>query len=348
MGETIPGANPAAAARSATRGSESPGRPTICVRPRFVSCEAARGERQARERNGSDHERDRPRRREAGEPARPLARRVEASRGPEERTAEDRHRRRHERDRDAQADQHGERHPRTERAEEVELACDERGRSAGDDEPRRDDDGQVVGRRALRCLDPLLARGEPLAHPVQEEDGVVGDHAEQEHDEHGLRVARDRDVEALADHAGRSQRDDVRDARGEERHERRDRRAEVDAEDQRDQRDRRDRHPRQAALDLPPLLHARRDDAGHPDEAVVREAHVLLREPVRELVLVVEVGLRRVEVEVGDRRRAGLARAGEDVAHVHDRNRAADLAQLGILSVCDALRAAGDPLERGA
>ncbi len=104
---------------------------------------------------------------------------------PEDPAAEDRHQRGDEGDRDGERDEHRQRHPGAERTEELELPGDERQRPAGDDQARGDDDREVLRGRLVRGSEPLLAGVQPLPHPVQEEDGVVGDHSEQEHEKEG-------------------------------------------------------------------------------------------------------------------------------------------------------------------
>ena len=68
----------------------------------------------------------------------------------------------------------------------------------------------------MRGVEPPLARFEALFHPVQEEDRVVGDDAEQQHHQHGLGVPRNPHPEPLAGPRDAAERDHVRDARREE------------------------------------------------------------------------------------------------------------------------------------
>ena len=188
---------PCATPRTRAGARSRPGSPWICVRPRFVSRKPAPGDREpASATTAITNATGRVvvnRASRLGPLAwRPARARLDGqkSRGPRiaiiagtSVTAT------------KSADQHRERHPGPERAEEPELSRDQRGRPAGHDQPAV----ITIGRYSAVAVSAAARAGSPasqtLAHPVQEEDRVVGDDPEQEHDQHGLGVARDRHVE---------------------------------------------------------------------------------------------------------------------------------------------------------
>ena len=173
------------------------GKPLDLGDPEVRLQQALTGDREADTGDEGDRERNGPRRSEVGEATGPAGRPLAARPpGPEHALTEDRHQGRDERDRNPQRDEDGQRHSRAEGAEELELARDEGGRAAGDDQARGDDDRQVLSGRPVGGVEPFVARVEALPHPVQEEHRIVRDHAEQEYDENRLGVARDGDAAA--------------------------------------------------------------------------------------------------------------------------------------------------------
>ena len=238
---------------------------------------------------------------------------------PEHPPAEDPHRRRDEEHGDGEADQHDDGHRRPERAHEVDPGDPERGEPGGDDQPGGEHDRQHLRGRPARGRSRRLALAQSAEHPREEEDRVVGDDREQEHDDDRLHLVLDVHPEPRGQVRHRVDRDQVGEPGGGKRDERRDDRAQVQPEDHGDQEDRRQLDPEQAAVDLVRLRDRPRDEAGRVRAGarnrdrlgVVRRERVLL--PRREAP---------GKAEVGDRRRAALARAADQPERVQVRQRA--------------------------
>ena len=148
-----------------------------------------------------------------------------------------------------QADQHRERHAGAEVAEEPLGGHGERGRAGRHHEPRGDDQRRVARGGAARGRPAGLAAGQLAAHAREVEDRVVGDDAEEQHDDDRLELRRRRRPDACAEPGHDPQGDLVGEAGREQRDQRREQRAEGQADDQGDEDDRGDLHVRQRGGD---------------------------------------------------------------------------------------------------
>ena len=187
-------------------------------------------------------------------------------------------------------------------------------------------------------VDPLLTFEEPPPHARQEEDRVVGDDPEQEHDHDRLHVAGHRDAHLLAHPRRDPDRDEVGDRRREERDERGAERAEVEAQDREDDEHGGERHPGEVAVDLLPLGEPGRNAAGDADERVVRLPGLDRGPVVGDARLVADRRL-ALEEEERDRGRRVLARAGDELEGVQERERERDAV---VLTLAGLDRAVGD------
>jgi hypothetical protein len=122
------------------------------------------------------------------------------------------------------------REPRAEDLEEVEVGREQAGGRRGDGEPGDEHGRQHVSRAAGSGGARDIARAQAIPEPRQEEDRVVGDDPEQEHDEHGLDLARNREPVGLAEPAQDPNREQVGDRDRREVDERRPQRSEVDGD----------------------------------------------------------------------------------------------------------------------
>ena len=178
----------------------------------------------------------------------------------------------------------------------------------------------VVSAVARVAASSRVAPPQRLRTRVREvEDDVVGDDAEHERDEQRAQQRRLREAGPAGHVRDELLGQGVGGADGRKREERRAGRAEAHAHEQRDQDDRRDLDQRQRAVDQRPLVHLRRGDAGDAHQVVVMAGDV---GPVAShgRLRCVRRGIRG-RLEIGDRRRAGLARAGHDPGAVHDGER---------------------------
>ena len=188
---------------------------------------------------------------------------------PEDRPAEDGEERRNERDRHGEPDQGRQRHARPEGTEELELADEQRGAAAHDDEACGDHDRQYLDRGVAHCLLPRLPGLEASTHAREEEDRVVGDDPEQEHHHQRLDFLRYPDAGHIADPGDHVNRDAVGDRGGEEGEERGADRSEGEGQQDGDQDDAGELDVRERGVDLVELRQARGYRSGDPDECVV-------------------------------------------------------------------------------
>ena len=248
-------------------------------------------------------------------------------RRPEDEPAEQREAGRHERDGDGEGDGGRERQCRAEGAEELQLADDERRGPGDDDQAGRRDNGSHRRARPPRRISPRLATGELTAARGEEEDGVVGDDTEGERDDEGLHLLRDLRAEPLGDPGNGSAGDEEGDRGGDEREEGSAEGAERQADDEGDRQDGSQLHPREGLVDLLELRQPRGARPGDAGEMVADGAGGVVMgelDPVRQA----HPG---GEEEMGDRGRAVLLRAREDLLRVQDRQREQDLVALRLL-----------------
>lgn len=228
-----------------------------------------------------------------GEPARP-----------EERSAEDRQGCRDQRHRNQGRDDHRDRHARAEGAEKADAGEQQGHRRAGDHQRRGQDHRQQLRGRLAHGR----GRSGPLAKPLtvagDEEDEVVGEHAEDQGDDHRLRLAWYREPIALGYPAEHSIGAEVGDRHRRHAKQRHPERAEVEREDRDDEEGGRQLDPDQVAF----------GDLGFGSGARQRPGHLHHRdrggalEPGRKALgafLGFVFAQVRVEVEIGDERGRG-------------------------------------------
>ena len=244
----------------------------------------------------------------------------------------DRQQRRHERERHERPHERRHRHARPERPEEAERAQQQRAGAGGDDQAGRDDDGHDAHAGAVGGLARVLAGRQPAPHLGQEEDAVVRDDREQQHEHERPQLAGHRDVDEVTDRRHHPEREPVRDAGHEQREQRREQRAQRDREHERDDEDGADLDVGQRLVDLALGLHARRDRAGHADPPRLRVLCQRGRVLVGAAVLLGELRA-RLEVEVRDDRRRRRRRAGHLAERVRHRQRAGQGGDLQLLEV---------------
>ena len=253
--------------------------------------------------------------------------------GPEDARTDDRQRGRDERHDDDQAHEHGEREPRAEHLEELEVGGEQRARRRDDRQAGDEHDRHDVAAAARDRLAPVLV---PEAVPVarEEEDGVVGDDPEEQHDDDRLHLGGHREPELDADPPDDVDRQQVRHRDGDEVEQRRADRAEVQSDGEQDEDDGADLDERQVlGHHLPPRQRGG-DRAGDGDVDLAAER------PFEVLRVVLgggelSVAVRRgTEEQVGQRRRR--RRCGEELAGQRRRGDEPGLVDLP----------AGDPLGR--
>jgi len=139
----------------------------------------------------------------------------------------------------------------------------------------------------------------------------------------GSSLSRDHDVGEPAHQRGAVQRHEHRHPGRGEREHRRHERPEGGGDQEDHGGEGRGLDTREGLLQDPPLLGARRDRAGHPDEVVLLRVVVPVGEALRRRVLVVEADLRRHEQQRQDRG-VPLLRAREEPERVGHGDRAQD------------------------
>jgi hypothetical protein len=156
-------------------------------------------------------------------------------------------------------------------AEEPELADHQRAGARRDDQPAVKTIGAVRAGRRPRRFQPGLAEAHAPPGLREEEDRVVGDEAEQQHDDDRLHLGRHARAGLLPRPRQYADRDRVRDPGREQRDQRRADRAERQPDDQQDEHDAARLDERERTLDLLVLREPRRGRAGRPDDGDAAE-----------------------------------------------------------------------------
>ncbi len=180
----------------------------------------------------------------------------------------------------------------------------------------------------------------------EQEDAVVGDDPQHQDEDQRLHLLGQHQVGLAAEPGDDADRDHVGRAGGRQRDHRGEQRPLPDADDEQDQQQRADRDGRQRVEDRAGLLDARRHDAGDPDRTVVGRADVGGDQVVGDGDPALE-RQRRVEEQVGDRGGRLLVPHRHRAVDVDDRDGAEQAAAGGGAVGRDALRAIGDPRQRG-
>jgi hypothetical protein len=170
------------------------------------------------------------------------------ARRPEHPAAEDRQRRRDERDHDVQADEHRKGQPGAEDPEVLELRGQQAGCGRHDRQPGDQHDHHHV-RCRLRGPRLVARAGQTIEEPGQEEDRVVRDDAEQQHDDDRLDLAGNGHAEVHPDPLQQAGGDQVGDRDRGQVEQRSAERPEVEAHRQQDEHHGRDFHARQVVGD---------------------------------------------------------------------------------------------------
>ena len=175
----------------------------------------------------------------------------------------------------------------------------------------------VAWRGGLEAVASIAELAPELRH---EEDRIVGDDPEQQHEDEWLELAGDGHVGLLAAPGDDADGDGVGQAGGEQRHQRREQRAHRQADHAGDQHHGRELDPGQSLLDRVFLLHPCGDHARQADQVIVGIRDVARGEVVTDAVAVADAR-GRVEVEIRDDRGAVLARERQQRLLVDDRRR---------------------------
>ncbi len=188
----------------------------------------------------------------------------------------------------------------------------------------------------------MLALRDPPPDAREEEDRVVGDHPEQQHHDHGLDLARNRDPRPLTDPRDQADRNEKGHTHRQQRHERRSDRPEVKADHERDEHYGRGLDQRQRIGDHLRLLATGRHGAGHSHEAIKARLDSAFHEPLGEPLALLTPHVGREE-EIGQRSGGPLPRERGLTKRVRDRDRPTDPTQPRVFVPAERERPPGDP-----